>query len=116
MHFGKRRIQYLHPGTETQDNSITPLNVKPRVLFLLTFVCLFFRIDGLVKVRSLKTRMGRFNEVVAGLKEGKQEMSKQVHDLEAAIDSLMVKIKVGETDSLTFTSSGYVCVIKAPVV
>ena len=55
-----------------------------------------FRIDGLVKVRNLKTRMDRFNEVVAGLKEGKQEMSKQIQDLEAAIDSLMVKIKVGE--------------------
>ncbi|KAM6992816.1 myosin VIa isoform 1-T1 [Tautogolabrus adspersus] len=51
------------------------------------------RIDGLVKVRNLKTRMDRFNEVVAGLKEGKQEMSKQITDLEAAIDSLMVKIK-----------------------
>uniref|UniRef100_A0A3Q3EKN1 Unconventional myosin-VI n=1 Tax=Labrus bergylta TaxID=56723 RepID=A0A3Q3EKN1_9LABR len=51
------------------------------------------RIDGLVKVRNLKTRMGRFNEVVAGLKEGKQEMSKQITDLNAAIDSLMVKIK-----------------------
>uniref|UniRef100_A0A8D3A8G4 Unconventional myosin-VI n=1 Tax=Scophthalmus maximus TaxID=52904 RepID=A0A8D3A8G4_SCOMX len=51
------------------------------------------RIDGLVKVRNLKTRMGRFNEVVAGLKEGKQEMSQQIQDLEAAIDRLMVKIK-----------------------
>uniref|UniRef100_A0A8C4I769 Unconventional myosin-VI n=1 Tax=Dicentrarchus labrax TaxID=13489 RepID=A0A8C4I769_DICLA len=51
------------------------------------------RIDGLVKVRNLKTRMDRFNEVVAGLKEGKQEMSKQIKDLDAAIDSLMVKIK-----------------------
>lgn len=40
--------------------------------------------------------MGRFNEVVAGLKEGKQEMSKQIQDLDTAIDSLMVKIKVGE--------------------
>lgn len=55
-----------------------------------------FRIDGLVKVRSLKTRMDRFTEVVAGLKEGKQEMSKQIQGLEAAIDALMVKIKVGE--------------------
>ncbi|KAL7388865.1 hypothetical protein ABVT39_022289 [Epinephelus coioides] len=51
------------------------------------------RIDGLVKVRNLKKRMDRFNEVVAGLKEGKQEMSKQIQDLEAAIDSLLVKIK-----------------------
>uniref|UniRef100_A0A8C2Z6B2 Unconventional myosin-VI n=1 Tax=Cyclopterus lumpus TaxID=8103 RepID=A0A8C2Z6B2_CYCLU len=51
------------------------------------------RIDGLVKVRHLKERMGRFNEVVIGLKEGKQEMSKQVQDLETAIDSLMVQIK-----------------------
>lgn len=60
---------------------------------------LWFRIDGLVKVRNLKKRMGRFNEVVAGLKEGKQEMSRQIQELEAAIDTLMVKIKVGETDT-----------------
>ncbi|XP_068425016.1 unconventional myosin-VI-like, partial [Clinocottus analis] len=51
------------------------------------------RIDGLVKVRNLKKRMGRFNEVVAGLKEGKQEMSKQIQDLETAIDAMMAKIK-----------------------
>uniref|UniRef100_A0A8D0DA06 Unconventional myosin-VI n=1 Tax=Sander lucioperca TaxID=283035 RepID=A0A8D0DA06_SANLU len=51
------------------------------------------RIDGLVKVRNLKTRMDRFTEVVAGLKEGKQEMSKQTQDLENAIDSLVAKIK-----------------------
>lgn len=57
---------------------------------------MWFRIDGLVKVRSLKNKMGRFNEVVAGLKEGKQEMSKQVQSLEAAIDALMAKIKVGQ--------------------
>ena len=51
-----------------------------------------------MKVRNLKTRMNRFTEVVAGLKEGKQEMSKQIQGLEAAIDALMVKIKVGEMD------------------
>ncbi|XP_068199383.1 myosin VIa isoform X2 [Antennarius striatus] len=51
------------------------------------------RIDGLVKVRNLKNRMDRFNEVVGGLKEGKQEMSRQVQDLETAIDVLMLKIK-----------------------
>uniref|UniRef100_H2MSB1 Unconventional myosin-VI n=1 Tax=Oryzias latipes TaxID=8090 RepID=H2MSB1_ORYLA len=51
------------------------------------------RIDGLVKVRSVKNRMSRFNEVVAGLKEGKQEMSKQIMELDAAIDSLIAKIK-----------------------
>ncbi|KAL7872353.1 hypothetical protein SRHO_G00073360 [Serrasalmus rhombeus] len=51
------------------------------------------RIDGLVKVRNLKKRMGRFNEVVSGLKEGKQEMSKQIQDLDASIDALMFKIK-----------------------
>ncbi|XP_074471246.1 unconventional myosin-VI-like isoform X9 [Sebastes fasciatus] len=51
------------------------------------------RIDGLVKVRNLKKRMDRFNEVVAGLKEGKQEMSKQIQELDTAIDSMMVKIK-----------------------
>ncbi|MBN3325318.1 MYO6 protein, partial [Atractosteus spatula] len=51
------------------------------------------RIDGLVKVQTLKTRMGKFNEVVNALKEGKQEMSKQVQDLETSINSLMAKIK-----------------------
>lgn len=47
-------------------------------------------------VRGLKNRMSSFTEVVAGLKEGKQEMSKQVRELEAAIDALMAKIKVGD--------------------
>uniref|UniRef100_A0A667ZB25 Unconventional myosin-VI n=1 Tax=Myripristis murdjan TaxID=586833 RepID=A0A667ZB25_9TELE len=51
------------------------------------------RINGLVKVRNLKKRMDRFNEVVAGLKEGKQEMSVQIQELEAAINALMLKIK-----------------------
>ncbi|XP_029451442.1 unconventional myosin-VI isoform X3 [Rhinatrema bivittatum] len=51
------------------------------------------RIDGLVKVRTLKTRLDKFNEVVGALKEGKQEMSKQVKDLELSIDALMAKIK-----------------------
>lgn len=71
------------------------------MLFPLTVLCLWFRIDGLVKVRNLKKRMDRFNEVVAGLKEGKQEMSKQIQDLDGAIEALMIKIKVGEMDSLT---------------
>uniref|UniRef100_A0A668U231 Unconventional myosin-VI n=1 Tax=Oreochromis aureus TaxID=47969 RepID=A0A668U231_OREAU len=51
------------------------------------------RIDGMVKVRSLKKHMERFNEVVNGLKEGKQEMAKQVQELAAAIDALLAKIK-----------------------
>ncbi|XP_013884700.1 unconventional myosin-VI isoform X5 [Austrofundulus limnaeus] len=51
------------------------------------------RIDGLVKVQNLKKRMIRFTEVVAGLKEGKQEMTKQIQELENAIDALMIKIK-----------------------
>lgn len=59
----------------------------------MNFVC--FSIDGLVRVRNLKKRMIRFNEVVAGLKEGQQEMSKQVQELENSIEALMVKIKVG---------------------
>lgn len=52
------------------------------------------RIDGMVKVRNLKKHMERFNEVVNGLKEGKQEMSKQVQELAAAVDALLAKIKV----------------------
>ncbi|KAL2081863.1 hypothetical protein ACEWY4_021681 [Coilia grayii] len=51
------------------------------------------RIDGLVKVRNLKTRMAKFNEVVAGLKEGQQEMLKQIQELDASITALMIKIK-----------------------
>lgn len=51
------------------------------------------RIDGLVKVGTLKKRLDKFNEVVSALKEGKPEMSKQVKDLEISIDALMAKIK-----------------------
>ncbi|XP_069091749.1 unconventional myosin-VI isoform X2 [Pleurodeles waltl] len=51
------------------------------------------RIDGLVKVQTLKKRLIKFNEVVNALKEGKAEMSKQVKDLELSIDALMAKIK-----------------------
>ncbi|KAL7379916.1 hypothetical protein ABVT39_008434 [Epinephelus coioides] len=51
------------------------------------------RIDGMVKVRNLKKHMERFNEVVNGLKEGKQEMAKQVQELAASIDALLAKIK-----------------------
>ncbi|XP_078031201.1 myosin VIb isoform X1 [Epinephelus lanceolatus] len=51
------------------------------------------RIDGMVKVRNLKKHMERFNEVVNGLKEGKQEMAKQVQELAASIDALLGKIK-----------------------
>ncbi|XP_078504215.1 unconventional myosin-VI isoform X6 [Lissotriton helveticus] len=51
------------------------------------------RINGLVKVQTLKKRLSKFNEVVNALKEGKAEMSKQVKDLELSIDALMAKIK-----------------------
>ncbi|KAG8444861.1 hypothetical protein GDO86_009859 [Hymenochirus boettgeri] len=51
------------------------------------------RIDGIVKVRTLKKRLDKFNEVVNALKEGKPEMSKQVKDLEHSIDALLSKIK-----------------------
>ncbi|XP_058032093.1 unconventional myosin-VI isoform X2 [Ahaetulla prasina] len=51
------------------------------------------RIDGLIKLRTLKERLYKFNEVVTALKEGKAEMSKQVKDLEMSIDALMAKIK-----------------------
>uniref|UniRef100_A0A8C7URN3 Unconventional myosin-VI n=1 Tax=Oncorhynchus mykiss TaxID=8022 RepID=A0A8C7URN3_ONCMY len=51
------------------------------------------RIDGLVKVRNLKNRMDKFNEVIAGLKEGKQEMSMQIQGLDDAINTTMLKIK-----------------------
>ncbi|XP_068436174.1 myosin VIb [Clinocottus analis] len=51
------------------------------------------RIDGMVKVRNLKKHMERFTEVVNGLKEGKQEMAKQVQELAASIDALLAKIK-----------------------
>ncbi|XP_051502334.1 unconventional myosin-VI-like isoform X2 [Myxocyprinus asiaticus] len=51
------------------------------------------RIDGLVKVKNLRNRMEKFNEAVNGLKEGKQEMSKQVEELATSTDALMSKIK-----------------------
>ncbi|CAI9565674.1 unnamed protein product, partial [Staurois parvus] len=51
------------------------------------------RIDGMMKVKTLKSRLDKFNEVVSALKEGKQEMSKQVKDLELSIDALLSKIK-----------------------
>ncbi|GLD67747.1 unconventional myosin-VI-like protein, partial [Lates japonicus] len=51
------------------------------------------RIDGMVKVRNLKKHMERFNEVVNGLKESKQEMAKQIQELAASIDALLAKIK-----------------------
>lgn len=38
--------------------------------------------------------MEKFNEAVSGLKEGKQEMSKQIQELATSINSLMAKIKV----------------------
>uniref|UniRef100_F6PJI8 Unconventional myosin-VI n=1 Tax=Ornithorhynchus anatinus TaxID=9258 RepID=F6PJI8_ORNAN len=52
------------------------------------------RIDGLVKVRTLKHHLDKLNEVVSALKDGKPEMSQQVKDLEISIDALMAKIKV----------------------
>ncbi|CAM4644259.1 unnamed protein product [Leuciscus chuanchicus] len=51
------------------------------------------RIDGLVKVKNLRKRMEKFNEAVSGLKEGKQEVSKQVEELAASTDALIAKIK-----------------------
>uniref|UniRef100_A0A452SWL2 Unconventional myosin-VI n=1 Tax=Ursus americanus TaxID=9643 RepID=A0A452SWL2_URSAM len=51
------------------------------------------RIDGLVKVGTLKKRLDKFNEVVSTLKDGKPEVNKQVKDLEISIDALMAKIK-----------------------
>ncbi|XP_047413794.1 unconventional myosin-VI [Sciurus carolinensis] len=51
------------------------------------------RIDGLVKVGTLKKRLNKFNEVVSALKDGKPEMNKQIKDVEISIDALMAKIK-----------------------
>lgn len=51
------------------------------------------RIDGMMKVQTLKSRLIKFNEVVNALKEGKPEMNKQVKDLESSIDALLSKIK-----------------------
>ncbi|NXJ16888.1 MYO6 protein, partial [Odontophorus gujanensis] len=51
------------------------------------------RIDGLIKVRTLKKRLDKFNEVVSALKEGKAETSKQIKELEYSIDASMTKIK-----------------------
>ncbi|CAO2634174.1 Unconventional myosin-VI [Lemmus lemmus] len=51
------------------------------------------RIDGLVKVGTLKKRLDKFNEVVSALKDGKPEVNRQIKDLEVSIDALMAKIK-----------------------
>lgn len=51
------------------------------------------RIDGLIKVGTLKKRLDKFNEVVSALKDGKPEVNKQIKDLEISIDALMAKIK-----------------------
>lgn len=51
------------------------------------------RIDGLVKVGTLKKRLNKFNEVVSALKDGKPEVNRQIKDLEISIDALMAKIK-----------------------
>ncbi|XP_008825288.1 unconventional myosin-VI isoform X4 [Nannospalax galili] len=51
------------------------------------------RIDGLVKVGTLKKRLDKFNEVVSVLKDGKPEVNRQIKDLEISIDALMAKIK-----------------------
>uniref|UniRef100_A0A8B9EXN7 Unconventional myosin-VI n=1 Tax=Amazona collaria TaxID=241587 RepID=A0A8B9EXN7_9PSIT len=56
----------------------------------LSYLC---SIDGLIKVRTLKKRLDKFNEVVSALKEGKAETSKQVKELEYSIDASMTKIK-----------------------
>ncbi|XP_050996632.1 unconventional myosin-VI isoform X1 [Acomys russatus] len=51
------------------------------------------RIDGLVKVGTLKKRLDKFNEVVSALKDGKPEVNRQIKNLEVSIDALMAKIK-----------------------
>uniref|UniRef100_A0A8C1L1A3 Unconventional myosin-VI n=1 Tax=Cyprinus carpio TaxID=7962 RepID=A0A8C1L1A3_CYPCA len=51
------------------------------------------RIDGLVKACNLKKRMEKLNEVVSGLKEGKQEMSKHMQELDSSINAHIFKIK-----------------------
>ncbi|XP_020855855.1 unconventional myosin-VI isoform X4 [Phascolarctos cinereus] len=51
------------------------------------------RIDGLIKVRTLKKRLDKFNEVVNALKDGKPEMIKKIKDLDVSIDALIAKIK-----------------------
>ncbi|XP_051954529.1 myosin VIa isoform X2 [Xyrauchen texanus] len=51
------------------------------------------RIEGLVKARNLKKRMENLNEVVSGLKEGKQEMSKHMQELDSSINAHILKIK-----------------------
>lgn len=58
-----------------------------------------------MKVRTLKKHMERFNEVVNGLKEGKQEMAKQVQELAASIDALLAKIKVSLRAAMTFIAA-----------
>uniref|UniRef100_A0A8C1C412 Unconventional myosin-VI n=1 Tax=Cyprinus carpio carpio TaxID=630221 RepID=A0A8C1C412_CYPCA len=65
------------------------------------------RIDGLVKACNLKKRMEKLNEVVSGLKEGKQEMSKHMQELDSSINAHIFKIKVC-INSVQFNSSLFV--------
>lgn len=65
------------------------LSVRPAYSLTLPF-----SIDGLIKTRTLKERLDRFNEVVSALKEGKAEVNQQIKNLEMSIDALMSKIKV----------------------
>ncbi|XP_062857939.1 myosin VIa isoform X1 [Trichomycterus rosablanca] len=51
------------------------------------------RIEGLVKLSNLKKRIAKLNEAVSGLKESKQEMSKQIQELDTSINAVMLKIK-----------------------
>lgn len=67
-----------------------------------SYISLFtdnYSINGMVKVQNLKKRMERFNEVVNGLKEGKQEMARRVQELAVSIEALLAKIKVSQTMS-----------------
>ncbi len=57
-------------------------------------MCVCVSIDGLVKACNLKKRMEKLNEVVSGLKEGKQEMSKHMQELDSSINAHILKIKV----------------------
>lgn len=73
--------------------------------FIQSFCYFCYSIDGIMKVRTLKKHMERFNEVVNGLKEGKQEMAKQVQELAASIDALLAKIKVSLRAAMTFITA-----------
>ncbi|XP_065144554.1 myosin VIb [Paramisgurnus dabryanus] len=86
-------LSVIKLGNKLQYRATACINIQKTVRMWLCRRRHKPRIDGLVKVKNLRKRMEKFNEAVNGLKEGKQEMSKNIEELAASTDALMTKIK-----------------------